>query len=119
MRDLKDAVFSGIRMPCPESGDMDKEAYRTAFEEIMRRIDSGVLEKVVLSRTLIFKRGRFRILRRFFLLGVAPEGLSPCFRFSLFYSGKGSMGGSESGTPVGLYERTCKDDGFGRNQTRI
>ena len=57
VRNLKDAVFSGIRMPCPESGDMDKEAYRTAFEEIMRRIDSGVLEKVVLSRTLTLKRG--------------------------------------------------------------
>ena len=48
VRNLKDAVFSGIRMPCPESGDMDKEAYCTAFEEIMRRIDSGVLEKMVL-----------------------------------------------------------------------
>ena len=32
VRNLKDAVFSGIRMPCPESGDMDKEAYQTGRE---------------------------------------------------------------------------------------
>lgn len=92
VRDLKDAVFSGIRMPCPESGDMDKEAYCTAFEEIMRRIDSGVLEKVVLSRTLTLKRGDSGFSDVFSYWELLRKAYPHAFVFLYFIPGKGIWG---------------------------
>lgn len=94
VRDLKDAVFSGIRMPCPESGDMDKEAYRTAFEEIMRRIDSGVLEKVVLSRTLTLKRGDSGFSDVFSYWELLRRAYPHAFVFLYFIPGKGVWAGA-------------------------